>query len=221
MAMRKSADMGKFQVVSMPQKGNRENMDAWDLRIRQSTAMAYATGGIGRVPWDTFMPDNAPRYFGDAEKFADLFGFVRANAKYLDGYEEGAAFGKGVTNPNDTNPAVTVDAENVYAITRVLPGKADAATVVHLVDWREETKPLSVTLDARQFYGDKGLKVKLVTPIEYNKAMHRQAEKARDYSKLVESVDLQVESKDGKSVVNVPAISPWALLIVEYIAADP
>jgi len=214
-AVRKAPKTGKFQVVAMPQKGDRNNMGAWDLLIRQSTAMVYASGGIGRVPWDTYMPQNAPRYFGDAEKFADLFGFVRANAAYLDGYEEAAAFGKGVTNPKGANPAVRVHAAKVYAITRVLPGKADAAVVVHLVDWRDKTKPFGVSLDAKQFFGDRPLKVKLVTPVKYDKTLHRQAEKAKDYSKLVKTVVLDVAAKDGKSVVKVPAISPWALLIVE------
>ena len=34
---------------------------------------------------------------GKPEEYADLYGFVRANAEYLDGYEEAAVAGPGLT----------------------------------------------------------------------------------------------------------------------------
>jgi hypothetical protein len=50
-------------------------------------AYAYALGDNPLVPWNIYIP-NQPRYFGSVSDFGSLYGFVRANARYFDGYDE-------------------------------------------------------------------------------------------------------------------------------------
>ena len=69
--------------------------------------MAYASGGHCMVPWDVYMPHNAPRYFGKPSDYADLTKFVRNYKRYFDGYSEAAV--------------VAADAE-LAALESTLPG---------------------------------------------------------------------------------------------------
>ena len=71
-------------------------MEKWTQLTRQTIAMAYACGGHCMVPWDVYMPRDAPRYFGTPEQYADLFGFIRSGSRYFDGYQQAESTGCGV-----------------------------------------------------------------------------------------------------------------------------
>jgi hypothetical protein len=58
--------------------------------IRCAIAGCYANGVNYIVPWDQFTGIGRPRLFSKPEDFADLYGFVRAVATHLDGYERAA-----------------------------------------------------------------------------------------------------------------------------------
>jgi hypothetical protein len=216
MAMQKSAEMGKFQVVSMPQKGNRKNMEDWEQRIRRSTATAYAAGGIGRVPWDTFMPNNAPRFFGEPEKYADLFGFLRSCKEYLDGYEDAFATGEKITDARwkgESPPlAVRGGSGKVYAFVRTKPGQAEAAVVIHLVEWDTQVLPFQLSIAPSRYFKKRPLRCRLYTPAPYDAAAHQRAWDSKDYEPLRTVTDLTLGRNNA---VEIPALDPWGILVIE------
>lgn len=213
-AMQQATEHGRCQVVTMPKKSDREHLDAWCRLTRLTIAMAYACGGHCMVPWDVYMPSDAPRYFGTPEQYADLYGFIRASSQYLDGYEYAGAFGKEIECNlyGDDPPVRMADSSQVCAIVRAVPGRADGAVVVHLVDWSDNPRPFRLTLNPMKIFGDKALKMKLLRPAPYDKATHENAEQTRSYDPL--SKTGPVES-GYVSTVSVPALNPWGLLVIE------
>lgn len=215
-AIRKATEMDKFQVVSMPQKGNRENMNPWEQRIRQSTATAYAAGGIGRVPWDTYMPNNAPRFFGAPEKYADLFGFVRACAALIDDYEDVFAAGGNVhdTRWEDEMPPVTMTGGTgeVYAFVRAKPKEPRAPIVIHLVEWADEPQPFQITIEPAAFFSGRPVRWRLMTPAPHDARHHRRAWETKDYERLREVTEL---AQGPVGTLELPALSPWGILVID------
>ncbi len=212
-AMRKAAARGKMQVVTMPKKGNDDDPKAWERLTRQAIAMAYACGGHCMVPWDVYMPGPAPRYFGRPEQYADLYAFIRAAAPYFDGYEFAGAVGPGIRcKVYAKAPALHLPAGDVVAVARAMPGKPDAPVVVHLVDWSAEPKPFTATLSPGALFGEAPLLVKLLTPAAYDAAAHARAEDTGDFSGLIRATVL---ARGYAPVVEVPALAPWGLLVIE------
>jgi hypothetical protein len=213
-AMQQATELGRCQVITMPKKSDRKHLDAWCRLTRRAIAMAYACGGHCMVPWDVYMPGNAPRYFGTPDQYADLYGFVRASSQYLDSYEYAGAFGAEIEcNLYGDEPPVRVpDGSRVCAIVRAVPGRADDAVVVHLVDWSEDPKSFRLTLKPAAIFVDKALKMKLLVPAPYGKAAHEKAEQTRSYEALSKTIPL--ESGDVSSV-SIPALKPWGLLVIE------
>jgi hypothetical protein len=212
-AMRRAAAWGKFQVVTMPQKSDRDGMAEWERLTRRSAATAYAAGGIGRVPWDTFMPGDAPRFFGAPARYADLFGFVRACAPYLDGYEDAYAAATDITDPRwrDTPPPATVssDGHGVALFVRAHPSSPGAPVVAHLVDWRDEPRPFDVTVAFATCTGGRPGRVQLLTPALYDPAAHKNAWETRDYRDLA-----RVSELGSGPRLRVPPLTPWGLLVI-------
>ena len=213
-AMRQATALGRRQVVTMPKKSDREELDLWCRLTRQTIAMAYASGGHCMVPWDVYMPRDAPRYFGTAGQYADLFGFIRANSQYFDGYEYAGALGPGIVCDlyGEDGPVRVPAGKPVCAVVRAIPGEADGAVVVHLVDWSDNPQPLRLTLNPEAFFGDKPLKLTLLTPAPYDKSRHAVAEETRSYGRLSSTTPL-----DGgyATSVSLPALGPWGLVVVE------
>ena len=213
-AMRQAARLGRHQVVTMPKKSDREELDSWRRLTRRTIATAYACGGHCMVPWDVYMPSDAPRYFGTASQYADLFGFIRANSQYLDGYEYAGAFGPGIESDSYGHEfPVQFAADNrVCAVLRAIPGGTDRAVVMHLVDWSDEPRPFRVTLNPLTFFGGKPLKLTLLTPAPYDKSRQAKAVADQSYGPLVETTSL-----DGgyATSVSLPALRPWGLVVVE------
>ena len=72
---------------------------------RRAIAACYANGLRFLVPWDQFTGKDKPRYFAKPEELADLYGFVRANAMLLDGYEHAGAMWPAMARERAANQA--------------------------------------------------------------------------------------------------------------------
>jgi hypothetical protein len=177
---------------------------------RRAIAGCYSNGMLFIVPWDQYAGTTEPRVFSSPEDLADLYGFVRGNAAYLDGYEAATATGYGLGHSDALS---LEDADGVSAWVRARPGEADAPVVIHLVDWNEPGA-FRVSLRNDAFFPGKDIAVELRAATPYDLIRHATAEKSQDFSSLVAVKALDVESDGGYSRVSVPGISPWALLVV-------
>lgn len=212
-AMQKATQLGRCQVITMPKKSNREGLDVWHRLTRQTIAMSYACGGHCMVPWDVYMPGDAPRYFGTPKQYADLYGFVRACSQYMDGYEYAGAIGAGIECKLYGDPPVRLPEDsNVRAVVRAVPGQSDAPVVIHLVDWSDDPRPFRVILNPTALFGDKALKMRLLLPACYDKAAHEKADQTRAYDACAKTI--AVESGYA-TTVSVPALKPWGILVIE------
>jgi hypothetical protein len=218
--MRQARAHDRLQTITMPLKvvassAEQESAD-WIMLTRKTIATAYALGGLIEMPWDTFLPD-AQRYFGRPHNYADLTAFVRGMAPHLDGHAEAFAAGagveddrwKGVTPPLDLGDALP----HVLVVVRALPGAETTAAVMHLVDWRDEPQPFSITVRTGHFFPDTPPTMRLLQPVQiYDRAAHDKAFDSRDYAPLIRSTPLSLAA-DG--TVTLPALAPWGVILVE------
>jgi len=215
-AMQQAARRNRIQIVTMPKKGDYQNPREWHHRTRCTIATATACGGLCMVPWDVFMPRNAPRYFGTPEQYADLFGFIRANARLLDGYEDAAVAGKDLKESRYPEPPVEIigGSGQVRAFVRARPAQPIAPAVIHLVDWSAQPKPFSLRLRKACFFGDARTSLRLLVPPPYDKAAHEKAEAEGDFAPL--ATDAQPHAQDEAASIRVefPILRPWALLVL-------
>ena len=208
-----------------------EDLPAQDYRWVWATS--YATGNLYIVPWDQFqnvvldpvtrqprIPINKlPRLFIAPEKFADLTGFVRANAEYLDGYEEAAVGGFDLqdTRFGDDGPVrIEGGSGKLSVFLRAKPGDANAPVVIHLVE-REQGAPTTLRLPTARFFGANAIKVTLRVPLPYDATLHSQAEQDNDYRSLIRESTLTTTIEGAWTLVSVPALSPWGILRVEKL----
>jgi hypothetical protein len=215
-AMQTARAQGRCQVVTMPKKRDREDLEAWHRLTRQTIAMTYAAGGHCMVPWDVYMPGDAPRYFGTSPQYADLYGFIRGVRQYLDGYEYAGAFGPRIDSDlyADAPPVRLPSDRQVYAVIRAIPEQADSAVVVHLVDWSDDPQPFDVQLDASRLFGERPVRIQLLTPAAFDRHAHNRADATRSYTELVATRQL---SRGYTSALSLPALTPWSLLVIEAI----
>jgi hypothetical protein len=196
-------------------------------------AASYATGNLYIVPWDQFLnvtidpvtklpriPQNkVGRFFIAPEKFADLTGFVRANAQYLDGYEEAAVGGFDLQDTRfGAKPPVRIEGGSgkLSVFIRAKPGAATAPVVIHLVE-REPGAPATLRLPTARFFGTKAIMVKLRVPLPYDGALNAKAEKDKNYRSLIRETTLTTTTEGAYTLVPVPALNPWGFLIVEKL----
>jgi hypothetical protein len=216
-AMRQAWSLGKTQTVTMPlRRGGDQETSDWIRHTRQTIATVYATGGHIEMPWDTYLPTpDAQRYFGKPENYADLTAFVRGMGNLLDGYSEAFARGGDIVDPRwlDALPPVSPVADGVYAFARVVPDRPQSPVAVHLVDWRDQPRPFRLSLRPQAFFGGRPLHLRLCTPVlPYDRQTHDRAYRIGDYEGLVQQTTLA----DGfVSTVDIPALDPWAVLVVE------
>lgn len=214
---------------------------------RRVIATTYATGQHMMVPWDQWMGMRdgvrIPRYFADPADFADLYGFARGIASYLDGFEDAAYWGGQLRDQRYGfrwyhRPPVTLSGGSGegHAFTRAKPGDADAPIVIHLVDWSDNPQSFRATLQPLRLFGNRPVRISLLTPVEYDKTLHESVIESQDFSSLVKSDILfsghvyprQGETNDARTDVggeivdpqiriniNIPALQPWGVLIVE------
>jgi hypothetical protein len=186
---------------------------------RRFIASAYALGANVIVPWDVFTGFTSPRFFGTPEQFSDLFGFIRANAALLDGYEDAGVFGAGIRDPRFSEhepPLQVYAASDVLAVVRAKPGQADAPVVIHLVGAKSnQTGPMRVTFDPQRFFGGRPLKLRFLVPAAYDAVAHEKAEASRDFAPLTTATELP---GGPVSVVQLPGVDPWGILVIEPAA---
>jgi hypothetical protein len=218
-AMRKAAALDRTQSVTMPlRRTGEEEAPDWVQHTRQSIATVYATGGHIEMPWDTYLPTpNGRRYFGKPENYADLTAFVRGMAPFLDGYSDAFAVGGEIMDERwlDATPPVTplTDAAGIVAFARAVPGNAAAPVAVHLVDWREQTQPFTLSLHPPAFFAGRPLRVRLFTPVlPHDQKAHGEAFRTKDYRSLVRETEL---SRGFVNTVEIPALGPWGVLVVD------
>jgi hypothetical protein len=168
-----------------------------------------------------------------------LYGFVRANAGYLDGYEEAAVFGPNMpeTRFGDSPPVETQNTSGgVYGFVRARPGQKDAPVVIHLIDWGEqlenvpalqdtvtynraswkrgETKPFILKLRNDCFFPGQSLSAQLLIPPVYNHSQHTRAEQTKNYSTLSRQQSLPLKKEGPFSIAQIPKLNPWGILVI-------
>ncbi len=204
--MRPALEIGKPIVWTLAAK---------DLSLnRRFLAMCYALGSHMIVPWDVYLPSDSRRHYGKPEEYADLYGFVRAIAKYLEGYEEAAVAGPGLYEDRygDAPPLRIEAGHDVYAVVRAIPDQPDAPVVVHLVDHSDEPESFTVILDPTRLFGNRPMKLRLLTPSDYEKGAHEAAEASQDFSSLSQCLDLP---GGCLTMVRIPVLEPWGTLVLE------
>ena len=182
---------------------------------RRFLALTYATGTWMMMPWDVYMPHDAPRYFGKAEDYADLSGFVRGNADVLDGYEDAAAVGKGIQDARYGAVAplsIEGGSGEVYAFARARPGIADAPVVIHVVEWAKESKPMTLRLHGAEF--GRRLSAKIRLPKPYDADLHAKAQKNGDFGSLIVENALDATTVVDDTAIAIPALDPWGIVVV-------
>jgi len=183
------------------------------LDNRRFLALTYATGTWMMLPWDVFMPGNAPRYFGSAADYADLSGFVRANAGYLDGYEAAATTAVGLPQ-GAAALAIEAGSGQAYAWVRARPGEPDAPVVIHLLEWAQTGQPFVLRVRTAGL-GNRPLVAKLRVPVAYNEPTHAKAQATRDFSSLAQESVLPLTIAGGDATAHIPALHPWGIMVLE------
>lgn len=184
------------------------------LLTRRVIATAYASGGHIIVPYDVYNGSH-PRIFGKPEEYADLYGFVRGSARFLDGYEDAATFGPGLQDVRyGTLPPVRAEVENVCAFVRARPGEPNAPVVVHLVDWREQPQAFSLILNKSAFSRGALLNAKLIVPPTYDRHAHDQAEETGNYAPLASAQPVRADANGDELTIRIPPLNPAGLLVL-------
>lgn len=188
-------------------------------QMRTMIALGYASGAHLIAPWDAYI-HGKERLFSDPEDYADLYGFARALGQlgYLNEYEDAAVGGYDLKeNRYGESAPITVEGGSgklsVYA--RAQPGKEKAPLVFHLVD-SDQGKAAKLKLlkaSATQLNSGK-LKCQLLTPPNYIQADHTRAQSSGDYASLARSISITPQTEGDHLVLELPALSPWAVLII-------
>ncbi len=147
-AIREAHRQGKAQVFSFANDR--------DWLVQKMIAATYACGGNMLAPWDVWMGGGRDRYFGKPETYDPLYAFVRANAQWLDGYEDAfyATSQDDVRFTEKEKLPVSFDEyrRQIHAFVRAKPGDTSAPVVVHLIDWHVLMEPFSIRLNERRFF---------------------------------------------------------------------
>jgi len=190
-----------------------------DWLVQKMIAATYACGGNMLVPWDVWQGSGKNRYFGKPQQFAPLYGFVRAAAKWLDGYED-AFYATSQDEPRFFETAklpVSFDKyhRQVHAFVRARPGNVQAPVVVHLIDWHVLMEPFGLNLNEKRFFSKGIAHIELLTPTPYEDALHQDAEKTGDFSKLLASQTIDYQRDGDLLRLNIPKLeNHWGILVV-------
>lgn len=206
-------EMGKSQLLAFVSEDQE--------LTRKMIATAYACGSHLIVPWDVYLkstPEGSIRFFGKPGQFADLYGFVRANSAYLDGFEDAAVAGNGLRDDRyleDFPIAIEEGGDSIYAFIRAIPEEDETPVVIHLVDWSKAPKQFRIILTNKRYFHGMPITARLNVPAEYREAMHRQAENRNDYSGLNKVIDVVIIPEKDHFVIEIPELNPWGILILE------
>ncbi len=199
------ADNGKLQgTISMVDGKWNEHPEEYVRETRKHIPTAYATGMIPLVPWCMYM-HQAPRYYGTVEDFGDLYHFVSDHRELFDGHKLAAANGidtqanlyswlpnKELNYPQDSDRNLFwIDKENIFAFLRENEGTG--SKVIHLVDWNTSPRPFAFSFTPSDLLGVHSADLTIL----------RHGKK-----------DIHINGYSG-GTIEVPAITPWALITVE------
>jgi hypothetical protein len=237
---REGLGYGKVQVLSTPKPlGSVEDHDAFRELNRKVIALAYALGGLCKTPWDLFLQtsDGKGRYFGKAADYADLYGFVRGLAPYLEGFEEAAAYGNGIPDVHGWNtlPLRIEGNDEACAFLRVRPRDPESPVVIHLVNWSDERVGLDLLLHKPALAWDSSERVvRALSPAPYDARLHALAERKQAllrkggelrgpdqypaYQHLIDSVVLEPADEGGWIRLSGLSAAPWTTIVIDKIA---
>lgn len=176
---------------------NIEQYDKFVCINRTAYAFAYAAGGMASVPWDSYTNTDQTRHFGLLSEYADLSGFIRGMAPYLDGYESGFDYfrangmfvGNTYTDKRFSAAEVPLEVEGndqAVAFVRVKPGDEQAPVMIHLLEWFHiyepnsyytpykfsTRKPYTLKLRKSSFFEGAPFSISLLTPMPFNRLNH-------------------------------------------------
>lgn len=218
----KMKELGKGQTFTMPLAPDMTATPEWIRQIRNALAGVYANGLHMEVPWDTYLPaPHAPRFFGEPKDFSDLLAMVHACADILNGYEGVAAAGMDLKdprwNPSDIPVSISPASTRATAFVRARPGDRNAPVAIHLIDWGSTPGAFTLSLRPQAFFGGKSFRAVLLTPVPYKKEQHDAAFKSKNYKKLVRRTIL---GEGALSSLEIPALSPWGIVLLEPLARE-
>ncbi|MCK4626583.1 MAG: hypothetical protein KAV00_14790 [Phycisphaerae bacterium] len=71
-----------------------------------------------------------------------------------------------------------------------------------------------LTLSNNRFFKDKVLAIELLVPAAYDGALHKAAEKSKNFSSLVRKPGVRYFTTDDFTDIRIPALSPWGILVI-------
>ncbi|RMG84686.1 MAG: hypothetical protein D6714_07410, partial [Bacteroidetes bacterium] len=188
--------------------------------IQKVLASTYASGGNLLVPWDVWQGGGKPRYFGAPADFAPWYGFVRAAAPWLKGYED-AFYTNTQLDPRflDLSRQPVFFGEyrrNFHAYVRARPGDLSAPVVVHLVDWEiPNVDSTRIFLRESCFFPDGISRLELLQPVAFDSIRHETALKTRDFEALKTISTPEIRRRKGVLEVRIPRLEfHWGILLV-------
>ncbi len=191
-SVHRAEELGKRQAFTLVSTNVQLN--------RKVMAQTYAVGGWMVMPWDVYVP-NAPRFFGNPNDYSDITTLVRQHADLFDGYESAAYVGSGLYDEKTAlfEPLrIGGGSGQVFAFARAKPGDASGPIVVHLVDWDGTPDPFTLQLRNEMFgwTANEAMTAQLLRP---------------GLSQMVITGTLML---DGYTAFNLPALSPYGLLVI-------
>jgi hypothetical protein len=185
---------GKAQLFTLVPR----SIDGSEVAMtRRAITMSYACGGHLIVPWDVYTGSDRPRYYGKPEQYSDLYKLVRDHSQLFDGYEDAAFVLPGMNDRRYARegPMAVSDADNVAVVARAIPNKPGTPAVIHLIEWRDDPQPVTLTLLSRCFSREGVLSADLLQPGK-------------------PSVRLNPSTDAKHTVFQIPRLNPWGLLVV-------
>lgn len=238
-------DVGRLQVFGPPKtRAQPVPAEAKNSLLRKVYATAFATGMLGKLPWDVFdqSPDGEARYFAEASVMADLTALVRAGD--WANYAEAVAVGVGLPDATGTSPQVSGGTGGVYVFVRA-PRDEERPVLIHLVDWglpidppgpgnyfitphgerirmytpeenirRTDPAPFDIFLPRAAFDATEGLSFTLLTPKPYDASAHVDVGGKGDFASLVQRDTLTPRWDEEGVVLSMPTLSPWGIVEV-------
>lgn len=199
--------LGKAQVFSI--------MAGEVSETRRRIATITACGGNALVPWDIFMGPEKPRYFGQPSEYSDIYGFIRANARYLDGFEDAAVMFGQIKDERWESPPFIPAPDKVFCMARVNKNDASAPVVVHLIDWTDSPEPFIISIDTSRINPEAKYSFELLVPASYSEVEHNTAQEAGKYDLLSKVIPLEGTSNKGRTEIRIPTLSPWGILLIK------
>ncbi len=204
---KQAVEAGLAQMYTPPVVWGQAGITNWDsdypqlrIRTRKAIATSYAFGGHMMAPWDHYMPEGNPRYFGNPDDYYFLFKMVRDNTEFFDGYEDAYVTGYDLSDTRYASPVpvtLTGGSGRVCAAVRSVPNDPLKPTVIHLVEWDDNPQPFSLDIQHNRFTDEENIVIEMIFNDE-------QAD-----------TNYTVTDNGTYSTVSLPALNIWAMITVK------